>query len=115
MMRRGYQHVGEGIFNGSGHGIDSVFRHVTSGEIAVVESKFNRLFNANRNAETLLGRGYGFRQMDDGWILRNIENAVNSNIPAAQRVGAFLEANGYTQRIIVVTNQRGEVFFHLMR
>jgi hypothetical protein len=115
MMRRGYLKVGEGIYNKSRNGIDAVYESVTTGDIAVVESKFKTGFNVNRNAESLLGEGYGFPTMSDDWIRANIQNALRSDISSAQRVGAFLRDNGYTQRIIVVTNERGQILFQLLQ
>jgi hypothetical protein len=71
------------LSNGSGNGIDAVYQRVAKGAIAVVEAKFRKLFNANRNAERLMGRGYGFKQMSPPRIQANRVNALNSNIRQA--------------------------------
>ena len=110
MMEQEYLFKAYGKINASGHGIDQVFSHYATGDLALLESKFSGAFTAGSNPMNLLGRGYGAQQMSQPWVNAVIQEMRMSNPTLANEL---LNSPSLMQnRFMNVMNKSGESFFY---
>jgi hypothetical protein len=110
MLEGGYLKAGHGKYNSAGHGIDAVYQHSKSGDVAILESKWRATWNGTsspRGVRGLMGRGYGYEQMSDEWVNAVIARMSVSSSPYAQRMAVFLQTHGYQYKFVNVMTGKG--------
>jgi hypothetical protein len=108
---------GFGKYNGSGNGIDRVFQGLLDPtDVVATESKFNSAFTPGSDPARLLGEGYGFVQMSDGWMNVVIQRMAQSQIAVAKEVAQVLQLQQQSGNTILkymnVMNANGQHFFY---
>jgi len=114
MMSRGYLKLGHGKYNASGHGIDAIYRHADTGEIAILESKYRTTWRAAWKINRLLGQGYGHEQMSDDWIRAVIDKMATSQSPHARNMAGILQQESFQHKFASVLNSTGGSFVYAL-
>ena len=85
------------------HGIDGVYRRIFGGDVTILESKFRTTFRKTWNPETLLGRGYGHRQMSVRWI-EAVMDMMETRMPDMYRYLSDVRTSNLSRMINVLND-----------
>jgi hypothetical protein len=79
--------------------------------MVIHESKYRASWSATSNPDTLLGYGYGYRQMDDGWI-RVIAGKMEKSVPDLSEQIKTAANSADCEKTISVVTEDGLMFLY---
>jgi hypothetical protein len=110
MQSNEYYHLGDGLYDGI-HGIDSIFMNQNTSRMVIHESKYRASWSATSNPETLLGYGYGYRQMSDDWIMIVADKLDGIAPELANKIKTVVN-NMEHEKTVSVVNSEGRMFLY---